>query len=128
MIGIDSLDTHSWIRAAAHGKILLSGKGQRFVVKNEKRFKYKQWSKEINLETYNCRCPCCKTFGIDGLAQSQELRALHNIWVIKSEVELARKRIRKGDYLDFIKQRIKDTYLEKLFFYIKNKNIQTKLI
>ena len=123
-LGADSVDTHAWTHSAAYGKIYVPGEGQRFVLKNHKRFTHPQWSKAVNWETYYCHCPVCKKYGLEGLANSRNLRALHNLWVFQKHMENVRLRIKEGTFENFCIENLSKTQLEKMIEYARHKKLR----
>lgn len=114
-LGADSVDSQGWITAAAFGKIYLPGGGQCFITKKGKKFKFKQWSREIDREKYRCNCPICKKFTLEELENRKDLRALHNIWVYSKETERVRREIKKGNYDSYLRQKFLKTSVWKLY-------------
>lgn len=120
LAGADSVDSQSWIRSAGYGKIQVPGNGQLFVRKNDKKYKFKQWSKEAP-KNFDCDCPICLEKGKKSLAWSKKFRAIHNAYTLCSEAQIVSKMIKNGEYVDFIKQRLKNTVLFNLFKYVQSK-------
>lgn len=121
LLGVDSLDSQAWVRSAGYGKIQIAGKGQRFVKRNEKRFKYSQWSRQVDWDSFKCNCSICTRRDFkEMLLVSKKNRAIHNAHVFCSEARLARKLIEKGEYLSFVRERIRNTSLWPLFKYVEN--------
>ena len=122
LLGADSVDSQGWVRCAGHCKIQIPGLGQRFVIKNNKRFKSPQWSPCVNWSTYHCDCPICRKENYKELLESSKInRAIHNAYVLCSEVRLIRKFIQKDEYLEFAQSRLQKTSLLPLLNYIKKK-------
>jgi tRNA-guanine family transglycosylase len=120
LAGADSIDSQSWVRSAGYGKIQIPGNGQLFIKKSKNRYKFEQWSRVIPIN-FNCNCPICSTNGKTCLVKSKRLRAMHNAYVLCSESEIVYERIKNGEYIDFAKERLKNTVLFSLFKYIKDK-------
>jgi len=118
LAGADSVDSQSWIRSAGYGKLQVPGCGQLFVKKN-KKYKYKQWSKEIPTD-FKCNCPICLEKGEKSLVDSKRFRAIHNAYVLCSEANLVTRMVEQGEYVDFVKQRLKNTRLFNLFKHIQS--------
>jgi len=122
LLGADSVDSQGWVRCAGHCKIQIPGLGQRFVVRCNERFRYPQWSPCVNWLDYYCDCPICKKKNYKKLLISSKTnRAIHNAYTLCSEIELIRKFIQKGEYLEFVESRLQRTSLFPLLKYIKKK-------
>lgn len=123
LLGADSVDSQGWVRCAGYGKIQIPALGQQFVKKDEKRYRFSQWSKQVDWSTYSCDCPICKQENFrELLMSSKRNRAIHNAYVLCSEVKLAREFIKTGEYLDFVQNRLQNTTLYPLVRYIKKRH------
>lgn len=117
LAGADSVDSQSWVRSAGYGKIQIPGNGQLFVKKEQNKYKFEQWSKEAPVKL-NCDCPICSFKGKESLARSKRFRAIHNAYALCSEAQMISRMMRSGEYVEFVKERLKKTVLFKLFKYL----------
>jgi len=119
-LGIDSVDSSGFRRRAAYGKILLPGKGERYVGRGDARFGITKLSSEDLQQIKECDCPICRT-DPSLLWKSWRARAIHNEWVLKKTwlegIRMARKDIEAYErYLDGIFEKSSLRYIWK---YIK---------
>jgi len=101
---VDSIDTSSWVHDARFGKIRVLGGGVYGTHPMEN-------NPHINERWYDCPCSVCKKHSIEELDQRNidgfRLRATHNAWVLLKEVEIAKRMFQEGNYLRYVKGRIK---------------------
>jgi len=76
-----STDSTAWRVKAAHGKIMIPNRGERYVSKKRARFGVVSISEEDKGAIEKTRCPILKECGWDNLEKSFEARALLNAWV-----------------------------------------------
>jgi len=129
-LGADSLDSSAWRMKASRGAFQLPGVGDRFIHPPKG---YQKMSKDEEKKLLECRCLVCK--GNSLLERKAKLnnrnpktfanRAIHNAWVLKEEVEYARREIMENNYEKFIFKRLKrSSYLK--FIRIAENEIKNK--
>jgi 7-cyano-7-deazaguanine tRNA-ribosyltransferase len=93
--GIDSMDSAGYRRGAAYGKIILPGKGWRYVGKLKESFRIPNLTKQDKLLLYNCKCPVCKQ-DHDLVRRNWKARAIHNKYVLEKERDIAKHLLEHG--------------------------------
>lgn len=133
--GVDSTDCAGHRRKAAYGKIILPGKGERYICDRNIKFGLTPFSEDDRRLLSECECPICKELPNDGkmrkerLAQDWKLRAIHNKWVMEFEENRARNLIEKGlDIYERSLERLfeKSSFLH-LFKYAKKMRNQSRI-
>ena len=114
LLGVDSIDSMAWRLKAAFGAIQLPGTPDRFLSPRKKRV---HLSKK-ELEIFNkCKCPIHK-HSIKEIENSFTLKAVHNSFVLKEEVEILHHYLENGsNVMDFFKRRFKSSSLGKIAEY-----------
>jgi len=111
LLGVDSIDSMAWRLKAAFGAIQLPGTPDRFLSPRKKRTLI---SKKELIEFNKCRCPIHKN-SIKEIDNSFSLRAIHNSYVLKEEVDKLQKKIEdNSDIIEFYKKRFKTSTLGKV--------------
>ncbi len=106
-LGVDSTDSAGYRRKAAFGKILLPGKGERYIGNRQGRFGRRHLTKrELELLS-KCSCTVC-TIDQSKLWHDWKARAIHNEYVLKAEAYTARE-------LLLIGEDAYERYLNKIF-------------
>jgi len=105
--GIDSTDSAGYRRGAAYGKIILPGRGWRYIGKLKESFGIPKLSKEERCVLINCKCPACKQ-DPKLLKRDWKARAVHNKFVLEKERDVAMQLLEQGrDYYE--------RYLDRVF-------------
>lgn len=78
----ESTDSAAWRVKAAHGKIMLPNRGERYVSKRKAKFGVVSISDDDMNAIQKTGCPILKEYGWDNIENSFEVRALFNAWVI----------------------------------------------
>jgi len=76
-----STDSAAWRVKAAHGKIMIPNRGERYISKKKARFGVVSINEEDVKAIEKTGCPILKEYGWDNLEKSFEIRALLNAWV-----------------------------------------------
>jgi len=108
-MGADSVDTTGYRRKAIYGKIVLPGRGERYVGHGGARFGVKKLTDEDIRLLASCGCPICRQDWAL-LRGDWRLRVIHNRYVLEREAALANELISRNDgsyerYLDQIYSR-----------------------
>jgi len=87
LLGVESVDSSSWRKLAAFGKIVLPGSGERHVSGRESKSSHKRLSRRDKEELERCQCPVCSAGNaIGGFRKKGSAgffnRALHNGYVL----------------------------------------------
>ncbi|MEM1908200.1 MAG: hypothetical protein QXH81_08890 [Thermofilaceae archaeon] len=105
-MGADSIDTSGSRRRAAYGKILLPGRGERYVGRGDAAFGVaKPDERDLKL-LEECKCPVCR-INPGLLWRDWRARAIHNEHVLKVELE---KAVRMAEDVETYER-----YLDQLF-------------
>ena len=121
-LGIDSTDSSGFRRRAAYGKILLPGKGERYVGRGDANFGVSLLTPQDLRKLRECDCPVCRSDpGL--LWRSWRARAIHNEWVLKKSWQEGLRMAREDGeayerYLDMI---FENSSLRYIWRYIKIK-------
>ena len=93
-LGIGSLDSMGYRRKAAFGKIILPGRGERYLGDTTSNFGNVTFKNPKNVNDIEllerCICPICRTNKYQ-LWDDWRARAIHNEWVIKQEAKTAER-------------------------------------
>jgi tRNA-guanine family transglycosylase len=76
-----STDSATWRIKAAHGKIMIPNRGERYISKKKARFGIVSINEEDIRAIEKTKCPILKEYGWDNLERSFEVRALLNAWI-----------------------------------------------
>lgn len=122
-LGIDSTDSSGFRRRAAYGKILLPGKGERYVGRGDACFGVAKFTPQDQRLLEKCNCPVCRS-DPSLLWKSWRARAIHNEWVLKRSwqegLQMAREDFEKYErYLDTM---FENSSLRYIWKYIKIKH------
>ena len=103
-MGADSVDTTGYRRKAVYGKIVLPGRGERYMGHGGARFGVKKLTDEDIRLLSSCDCPICrKDWAL--LRKDWRFRVIHNKHVLEREAQFANELISRNDgsyerYLD----------------------------
>lgn len=122
-LGVDSIDSIGWRIKAANGAIQLPGVGDRFV--SPKKAKRTGLSEKNLVLLEKCQCPICRGNSLpmrkklldNAYSSTFNNRAIHNAWVFQQEVQEAWKFIKKGDYMHYVHEHLKNSPMKKFFGY-----------
>jgi tRNA-guanine family transglycosylase len=114
-LGITSTDSAGARRKAAYGKIILPGKGERHISNKAFSFGRSRLSNEDIQLLENCDCSICRE-NRERLYIDWKARALHNEYVLKKEVEKAKKLLDEG--LDFYERYLNQIYQRSSLNYL----------
>lgn len=106
-MGADSIDSIGYKRKAAYGKILLPGKGERYIGRGDATFGVMQLTAEDMKLLAECQCPVCKS-NQEKLWRDWRARAIHNKYVLELEAKRAKEKIEEG--LDSYQKCLDDLY------------------
>ncbi len=120
-LGVDSIDSIGWRIKAANGAIQLPGVGDRFV--SPKKKKRTGLSKKDLILLQRCQCPICRNKSLSirkkllDNADSSTFynRATHNAWVFQQEVQEAWDSIKKGNYMQYVDEHLRNSPMKKFF-------------
>ncbi len=116
-IGIDSVDSVAWRLQAAGGKIALPRIGSRKL-----RTSTKSWARTLTEDewiNYNCECPVCSSMRFVEIQNSWNLMAKHNLWIYFNEMELIKKAMSEGNFIELAEKRAKVTGFYSMFKYAR---------
>lgn len=118
LMELDSVDSSGWRNRAARGIVQLPGSGDRMIADLGK-WRGRVPSEEEWERLKRCRCPACKTAGLDGLKADGLKgfcnRATHNLWVLLDEARWLEKHLQAGTYVNNYRRRLNNsTYLPLL--------------
>jgi 7-cyano-7-deazaguanine tRNA-ribosyltransferase len=108
--GITSTDSAGYRRGAAYGKIILPGKGWRYIGKLDESFHTPKLTREEKRILLKCKCQTCRQD--QGLLRKDwKARAVHNKFVLEMERDRAKRLIEQGRdsyeaYLDSMFERL----------------------
>ncbi|MCC6004024.1 MAG: hypothetical protein LM590_06750 [Thermofilum sp.] len=121
-MGIDSTDSSGFRRRAAYGKILLPGRGERYVGKGDARFGVTRLTPQEMRLLERCDCPVCRR-DPSLLWRDWRARAIHNEWILKRSwqegVHMAQEDMEK--YERFIDMMFENSSLRYIWKYVKIK-------
>jgi queuine/archaeosine tRNA-ribosyltransferase len=118
--GANSVDSIGWRQAAGFGSVFIPGKHRRLLTERRRDAPCRPFASQEDLEILaHCRCPACREASLPGgnlavLRGHFKPRAIHNIWVLYSEVAeyfVAKRRGREQRYLS---DRLSDAWLSIL--------------
>ena len=117
LIGFDSVDSSGWRNRAARGIVLFPGSGERLLADLGK-WRGREPSEEEWAVLRRCRCPACRTHGVEGLKASKLLgfccRATHNLWVLLAENDWLTKHVANGTYRRYYRRRLDNSVYRPL--------------
>ncbi|MGI8467774.1 MAG: hypothetical protein ACR2N3_04910 [Pyrinomonadaceae bacterium] len=121
LLRIDSVDSSGWRNRAARGIILLPGKSERIITQLGS-WKGRTVSEEENKILFNCQCPACQKFGLDGLttpaSQGFRNRATHNLWTLLEEAKWISEKLDSGEYKHLYQERLEGSTYRQLVDYL----------
>lgn len=120
--GIESMDSTGHRRGAAYGKIILPGRGWRYIGRLDESFGIPKLTKREKEILSRCGCPVCRR---DNrlLKKDWKARAVHNKFVLEKERDLAKRLLDQGrdsyeKYLDCVFRR---SSLWRMWTYAKSR-------
>lgn len=130
LMGADSVDSAGYRRKAAYGKILLPGRGERYVGRGDATFGVKPLTAEDMKLLAECQCPVCRS-SHEELWKDWKARAIHNKYVLELEARKAKEKLKEGidsyqKYLDDL-YKSSSTILAKCYKVIKKQLNQLPL-
>jgi queuine/archaeosine tRNA-ribosyltransferase len=118
--GANSVDSIGWRQAAGFGSVFIPGRHRRLLTERQRDAPCRPFASCEDLEILaHCRCPVCreaKRYG-DNIAILRghfKPRAIHNIWVLYSEVAGYFLAKRKGHAQRYLSERLSDAWLSIL--------------
>jgi len=93
-LGVDSVDSHGYLLAGVRRYYFVFGR-------NTIRF-----NQLLNSEQLPCGCPICKNSKPEDI-NNRVMLSIHNYWVLRNEVSLAREMIHKESLRDHLVERLK---------------------
>jgi hypothetical protein len=117
LVGFDSVDSSGWRNRAARGIVQLPGSGERLLADLGK-WRGREPSAEEWEVLRRCKCPACRTHGLDGL-QAKKLhgfccRATHNLWVLLEENRWLTTHVARGTYRRSYRRRLDNSVYRPL--------------
>jgi len=112
LLGINSLDSVSWRIKAAYGAIQLPGLSDRFFINENKSYrKIRRNIETSDLELLEkCNCPICSNNKVSSIAKELashfEARAIHNAYIVQSEIEKINNINSFEEKVDFVRKRL----------------------
>jgi tRNA-guanine family transglycosylase len=119
-IGVDSIDSIGWRQAAGFGYVYIPGRHQRIVTLRNQNVPRRPPVDVEDIEALShCQCPECRLakthqIKIHRLASHYKPRAVHNIWVLYSEIAEYLRACEAGKGGPFISVRLSDAWLDAL--------------
>lgn len=121
LLNINSFDSYTYLAAAKFREYLIPQTEKRALVSKKRK------DKKRKLDGLPCDCPCCryakerggaKFYSEDG-SRSNALLAIHNLFVLKNEVELINTAWKMGWYYELLKDKGLLPLVEKLNLSVK---------
>jgi tRNA-guanine family transglycosylase len=117
-IGAGSVDSIGWRQAAGFGSVYIPGRHRRLLTLRERERPCRPFASDDDIELLGrCRCPVCRIVQgnkIDRLASHYKPRAVHNIWVLYSEIADYLRASQRGKGMDFLSKRLSDAWLNAI--------------
>lgn len=114
-MGANSVDSIGWRQAAGFGSVYIPGRHRRLLTHHERETPCRPYANRKELEILRaCRCPACAAAprsNIATLKNSFRPRALHNIWVLYSEIAGYLDAKRKDQATDYLSERLSEAWL-----------------
>jgi len=114
-MGANSVDSIGWRKAAGFGSVYLPGRHRRLLTHRERERPCRPFVSRKELEILRaCGCPACSAAprsNIATLTKSFQPRALHNIWVLYSEIAGFLEAKRNDQDADYLSARLSDAWL-----------------
>src|SRR5262249_53720800 len=92
-LGVQSVDSIGWRQAAGFGSVFIPGRHRRLLTRRNRETPCRPFASDQDLEVLaQCNCPACRNASSNGRRNSELLadhflpRAVHNIWVLHSEI------------------------------------------
>lgn len=119
LLEIDSFDSIGWRVRAARGIIQLKGMGERQVAYLGS-WKVPPISKKDKELLKKCKCPICSQSKQSLLKKNKsigfEARAVHNVFVLKQEIDRINSFKSKKHYYKYIEQSLKSSYMKRIIY------------
>jgi queuine/archaeosine tRNA-ribosyltransferase len=122
-LGARSVDSIGWRQAAGFGSVYIPGRHRRLLTLRERERPCRPFASDDDLELLTqCRCPACRTVKqsttrIARLAHHYKPRAVHNIWVLYSEIADYLRARQSGTATAFLSSRLSEAWTEAIGFY-----------
>jgi queuine/archaeosine tRNA-ribosyltransferase len=116
-LGASSVDSIGWRQAAGFGSVYIPGRHRRLLTLRDRENPCRPFADDDDIEVIGrCRCPECRISKdpekkIDRLAGHYKPRAVHNIWVLYSEIANYLSAREKGRYR-FLSSRLSEAWLD----------------
>jgi hypothetical protein len=116
-LGAQSADSIGWRQAAGFDSIYLPGRNQRLLSWERESPRPRPIIDESDkLLLAGCGCPSCRPLDrvgqrISNLAAGFEQRSLHNLWVLRAEIEAFVAARSAGREKDFLRGRLSDAWM-----------------
>lgn len=111
-LGVGSVDSIGWRQAAGFGSVYIPGLHRRLLTNRHREKPCRPYANRYELELLGqCRCPACRGLPRDGgnierLRENFRPRAVHNIWVLYTEIADFLSAVDRGEGHDFIASRL----------------------
>ena len=117
-MGAGSVDSIGWRQAAGFGSVYIPGRHRRLLTLREREHPCRPFADDDDVTVLaRCRCPACRTAhsgNIDRLAGHFKPRAVHNIWVLYSEIANYLLAHERGKGVQFLSKRLSAAWLEEI--------------
>jgi tRNA-guanine family transglycosylase len=119
-LGVRSVDSIGWRQAAGFGSVYIPGRHRRLLTERERERPCRPFASDDDFELLiQCRCPACRTVTrsttrIARLARHYKPRAVHNIWVLYSEIADYFRARQSGTAGAFLSSRLSEAWTEAI--------------
>jgi queuine/archaeosine tRNA-ribosyltransferase len=119
-LGAQSVDSIGWRQAAGFGSVYIPGRHRRLLTDRKRENPCRPFASDADLEILaTCVCPECRVADRQGanivrLAGHFKPRAVHNIWVLHSEIAAYLTEHRLGRGTKFLCSRLSEAWLKVL--------------
>ena len=118
-LGVSSVDSIGWRQAAGFGSVYIPGRHRRLLTMRQRENPCRPFASNEDIELIaRCRCPECRLSKdrkerMHRLASHYKPRAVHNIWVLYSEIA-AYLRARLNKRQGFLSSRLSEAWLDAI--------------
>jgi queuine/archaeosine tRNA-ribosyltransferase len=120
-LGVKSVDSIGWRQAAGFGSVYIPGRHRRLLTQREREAPCRPFASDQELEILaGCHCPACREARDSGKCNSEVLaahflpRAVHNIWVLYSEIAGYLDACHAGQGAPYLQARLSEAWLGPL--------------
>jgi len=130
--GADSFDNNGWIQKTGFGVIQVPGSSDRFLGTPPNGRKKIDTDEIAYHRWLECVCPACRSSSnrsvFIGRDESARLnRGIHNAYTFQAEIWRVRRYIHEGQYINFIKERMKNSIYLRILQEELNRNDHEKI-